>query len=385
MVRARFAAVSVFSAGLALLTATQAQADDFSSATALLNSYNLIVFGNVTDASEVDGKAFIGGSLSGTGNFDIHNVQSSAYPALTVGGTLSTTNLNLNGAGGLIAGSGLSVGFNNNGNGNIYVNGNISGVNLNIQNGMSVYATGNLVSSSVSINNAGNNLYLGGTNQGSSVNVNGGAGYYQNSSTPAAVVPNVAAETATAKSTLTSYSASLATLSANNTVTESGSTLVFDVTKTTKGVAVFDITSNAAALLNSATQMEFTLNGAKEVIINVEGVGNTALHINANFLNGVAQTLGTNTVWNFTDAKSITTGAQFGGDILAVLANVTNNQDVEGAVVAATLTQNAEIHYDGNQGNLVSPVPLPGALVLFGSAIVGVGGYARRRRRQQKL
>jgi hypothetical protein len=30
----------------------------------------------------------------------------------------------------------------------------------------------------------------------------------------------------------------------------------------------------------------------------------------------------------------------------------------------------------------VSPVPLPGAVVLFGSAVVALGGFARLRRRK---
>ncbi len=387
MNRTKFAAAAVAAAGMALLTSAPAQADDFSSASALLNDYNVIVLGNATENSEVDGKVFIGGSLSGSGNFDTHNVQSSAYPALTVGGSLTATNLNLNGAGGLIAGSGLSsVSFNNNGDGNIYVKGNISNVNLNIQNGMSVYATGNLVSSSVNINNAGNNLYLGGTAQSSNVNVNGGAGYYKNSSVPASVVPNVGAETTEATTTLTNYSTSLNRLTANNTVTDTHGTLNFDVTSTKNGVAVFDLNSNAASLLNNASQMQFTLNGAKEVIINVSGVNSTALDIKANFLGGIATTLGTDTVWNFTDAKSITVGTQFGGDILATMANLTTRGNVEGTVVAKSLVQGAEIHYDGKQSNLVSPVPLPGALPLMATAIGGLFGAGswRRRRKQAR-
>jgi hypothetical protein len=54
----------------------------------LLNDYNVIVFGNAASQSEVDGKAFIGGNLTG-GGFDGHGVSAGAgLPALTVGQTL---------------------------------------------------------------------------------------------------------------------------------------------------------------------------------------------------------------------------------------------------------------------------------------------------------
>jgi choice-of-anchor A domain-containing protein len=128
--------------------------------------------------------------------------------------------------------------------------------------------------------------------------------------------------------------------------------------------------------------MEFTLNGAKEVVINVSGVGSTALNIDANFIGSTgAQSLGTDTVWNFTDATTIKIGAQFGGDVLATMANLTTSGNVEGTVVAKSIVQGAEIHYDGTQSHLVSAVPLPGAALLFGSAITGVGLFSRRRRK----
>jgi choice-of-anchor A domain-containing protein len=404
MVRIGAIATALAAAGLVVGFSSQAQTNTFTSATALLNDYNLIVLGNATENSEVDGKVFIGGSLSGSGNFDTHTVDTATTaPSLTVGGTVTATNMNLNGDGGLIAGSLSSASLNNNGNGNIYVNGNISFTNLTAQNGVNIYATGNLIGSSVSVNNAGNGLYLGGTAQSgvnsknqtvkSTVSVNGAGVYQQNSKVPATVVPNVTTETSEAKTALTNYSTQLSNLAANNSVTDSNSTLDFNVTKTTNGVAVFDINSATAAallknskattasLLNGVSQMEFSLNGAKEVVINVSGVGSTALNIDANFLNGVAQSLGTDTVWNFTDATTIKIGAQFGGDVLATMANLTTSGNVEGTVVAKSIVQGAEIHYDGTQSHLVSAVPLPGAALLFGSAITGVGLFSRRRRK----
>lgn len=348
----------------------------------ILNDYNLVVFGSLTQHSEVDGKAFVGGNLTGGGNYDIHNVQASTIPALTVGGTISG-NINLNGAGGLIAGSGLTsaASFNYNGNGNIYVRGDASNLSLNIQNGQSVYVTGNLKNSNVSVNNAGNNLYLGGTATGSNVNVNGAAGYYQKSTVPATVVPDVQALTSSYQSTLTAYSSNLSTLTANSSYTISGDKATFTATPNASGLAVFDIT-DAATFFKNTKEIAFSLGSATEVVINVSGAGSGTLNINENFLAGIDKTLGSKAIWNFTDASDINITSLFGGDVLAVYANLTTSADVEGTVVANALTQGSEIHYDGTNSNLPQ-VPLPAALPLFATALAGMIGFGKARRKRQ--
>jgi hypothetical protein len=50
-------------------------------------------------------------------------------------------------------------------------------------------------------------------------------------------------------------------------------------------------------------------------------------------------------------------------------------------VVANSLTQGAEIHYDG-QTNL-SAVPLPAAVLLFGSVIASLAGFGAWKKTRQ--
>jgi len=324
-------------------------------ATQLLNDYNLIVFGNLTSTSEVDGKTYVGGNVTG-GNYDIHNVnQGSGKSALTVGGNLSG-NVNVNGSGVAIGGNLATSNYNGNGGGNVYIGQSWTGsANFN-QNGSG-------------------NVYLGGTKTGSG-NVNGGTlNQNQSSSSFTSNLPSLATTTAIQNS-LTSYSASLTGLNTNSFITVSAGKATFNAAPNASGLAVFNIT-NAASFFSGLTEILFSLNNATEVIINVSGAGAGTLDIAANFLNGIAPSLATTTLWNFTDATSIDFERQFGGDILAVYAAVTLNGNEEGTLVANSLIQKAEVHYDGANPNLPSltPTPLPGALPMFGTAALCLAGF----------
>lgn len=326
----------------------------------LLNDYNLIVFGDATSTSEVDGKAFIGGNLTG-GNYDTHTVSAGVgIPALTVGKNLSG-NVNVNGAGVAIGGNLNTANYNGNGGGNAYIGGSWTG------------------SANFNLNGTGN-VYLGGTKTGSG-NVNGGTLFQnQNSSSFTANVPTAATVTSI-QNILTNYSSFLAGLSANSNINIGGNTATFNANPNTQGIAVFDIT-NAQDFFTEIGQITFNLNGAKEVIIDVSGAGAGTLDIAANFLGGQAQTLATDTIWNFTDATSIDIHDQFGGDFLATYADVTLSGNLEGTLVAKSLTQNAEIHYDGADDNLLtSATPLPATLPLFAGGLGLMGLLAQRKKK----
>ncbi|SEH30347.1 choice-of-anchor A family protein [Magnetospirillum fulvum] len=325
-------------------------------ATNLINTYNLIVFNNLTNNSHVDGSALVGGNTMG-GTYAQH--VNLAGTALTVGKTLSG-GVTLNGSGLIVGGTIATSYLNGNGGGDFYIGGNVSSGWVNA-NSSKVYLGGS-IAPGAGINNA-TSLSL-------------------NSSVATNKIAAVTSDIAAAQSSLTAYSRQLSTLAADSTISSNNyGLLTFNATPGADGVAVFSITS--AALLNSAREIVFSLNGAKEVVINVSGIGASQLTLNANFLAGSAQQLGTNTVWNFTDAAKIDVTSQFGGTILAVLADLSNSQNIEGTVIAKNLIQNGEIHYDGVNANLVSPVPLPGALTLFGSALFGLGAFARRGRKRR--
>lgn len=364
-------AMTLLAGGLGM--AADASAATFD-ATGLINTYNLIVFNDVTSSSHVDGSALVGGNVAG-GDYAQH--VNLANTALTVGKTLNG-GVNLNGAGLVVGGNIATSSLNANRGGNIYVGGNVtSGFNANFNGSGNLYVVGSVTNGWVNAN--GGSVYIGGSiAHGAGVNANGGGTLSIGSSIPAARMPRVATEVGAARAALTAYSGQLSRLATDSAISSKNGTLTFNANPGTDGVAVFSI--NGASLLNGSNQFAFSLNGAKEAVINVSGIGATTLTLGANFIGGIAQTLGTNTVWNFTDAQNINITSQFGGTILAVLANISTSQNIEGTVIAKNLTQRGEIHYDGRNANMVSAVPLPAALPLFGSAILGLAALGYRRR-----
>jgi choice-of-anchor A domain-containing protein len=364
-------AASLIIASFATLVTVNATVAAPLSATDLLNSYNLIVFGDVTSTSEVDGKAYIGGNVTG-GSYNQHAVnQGTGLPALTVGkdikGSVQTKGKGLAVGGNLAAGSS----FISNDGGNAYIKGNWAG------------------SATFNMNGSGN-VYLGGTKTGTG-GVNGGA--LNPNQTGASFLANIptAATTSAIQTTLTNYSTFLGSLAADSSVSKVSGTATFTATAGADGIAVFTI-PNAVTFFTGLTQVTFNMNGAKELIINVLGGSGTTLNIAANFLGGSASARALDTVWNFENATAITIASQFGGSILAPLAAVTLKGNEEGTLVAASLNQSAEIHYDGSNNFLPpppqdapppSPTPLPGSLPLFVSGLAAIGWAARRRRKKQ--
>ena len=83
----------------------------------LLSEWNLIVRNNVTTSSEVDGSARIGGNLTGTSNYSIHQVTASNGDGLAVGGNITAGNIQINHGGNLRLGGSNSGTVNLNGGG----------------------------------------------------------------------------------------------------------------------------------------------------------------------------------------------------------------------------------------------------------------------------
>ena len=413
--------VSLMTMGLAAaLHAMPASASTVSGALDLLNTYNAIVFGDMTSSSHTDGAVLVGGDLSASNVvFNMHSDANTAAaaagtPAMTVignvtgsvqadgsavvGGNLSSgASISVNGRGGVTLGGNVEEHASLSGNGNVYVGGDVKNASVTATGGdLSIggKVTGN---STLTGNfNGTGNLYVGGTVSGStSITANGGSKNLNVGTVPAGSTASQTLSGATtlissAETTLQAYSRQLASLTANNDVSWNGSVLTFNATTADgNGVAVFDIAGTTLSYLSSASSFIFSLaQSVKEIIVNVTGVGANTLNINADVsTNGgdtvSAQVLGTNTIWNFSDATGeVNISSLFGGDILAAYADLTNTGNIEGTVVADSLTQLAEIHYDGQH---VSTVPLPAALSLFAAALLltGVGGLTARTRRRE--
>lgn len=325
------------------LIATPALADSLTGAQ-ILNQFNLVTIGSATSSSHVDGRSFIGGSLSG-GVFDQHaaDTPASSYAGLTVLG--SAQNVIVDNFGAVIGGNLTNSTINS---GSSVVLGNVSGVNFN------------------------GPAYVAGTTSG--VNFNGG----QNAA--------LATGTAATASTSTNMGAVLSSLSSQlSQLSSTGSSVDISYGKATfnavangSGLAVFDLTSIDTAVF-SANEFAFNLNGASTIIFNTD---NTSANISANFLGGSAQAIGAKTIWNFYNATSLSINNQWGGSVLAPMASFSNGNNIEGGVYVNTLTQNGEIHLQPFAGQIAAvPEPETYAMLLAGLGLLGV--VSRRRAKPQ--
>ena len=196
-----------------------------------LKEWNLIVLGDLTSSSEVEGRTFVGGNLSGnSSNYQIRTPAPSSYavPGLTVVGDVlgGTKNLD-NGSGALVGGS-VQGGFNRNGGVlTVKVGGTLSNTNINQ----------NIVQSGLSASDPG---FVAGLNQQKTL----------------------------LASSMTDLSNSYAGLTATSSVSIAGNRATFNAVANANGVAVFNLN---AADLSRFGEIAFNRNGADTVIVNVTG------------------------------------------------------------------------------------------------------------------
>ncbi len=331
---------------LTIALAVPARAQSVTSTDAL-RQWNLIVLGDLQSSSEVEGRTFVGGDLTGnSSNYQIGTPATSSLgiPGLTVVGDVVGGTKNLNNGSGAIVGGNVSSGFN--------------------------------------LNGAAQTVKVGGTISNTNVNQNtvqSGLG----TSDPA-FLTNLNQQKSLLTSSLTDLSATLKGLDANSNVTISGNRATFNATPDASGVAVFNLT---AAQLDSIGEVQFNLNGADTAIVNVSGA---AITLNDNFLGGTSN-LGEHVIWNFPDAKTLDLSTAWGGSVLAPGADATTSNYIQGSAVFGNLVQNGEMHMGTYTGSYYPPTTPPGgdtptpipeeALGLFAVGALGLL-YARRRRRQ---
>jgi choice-of-anchor A domain-containing protein len=311
-------------ASLALLAATPAAAAPLTTAE-ILNQYNLVVFGNMSGSSEVEGRTFVGGNVSGNSMTFFtrpNTVPASAAPALTVGGNVSGGHKNINGGGNALVGGNVAN-MNMNGNGTLRAGGTVTGVN-------------------------GNNVQ-------------------QNQ---AVTIPSFEA---TLKASSTALAALTGTAPGKN-----GNVGLFNAATPSGGLAVY---TTSFAYFSTINEIKLGLNGADTVIINVSGAGGK---LQDNFLGGPFAAA-KNVIWNFHEATTLTFERQFFGSVLAPFADVKISSPIEGTLVANSMKLNAEMHLAPFAGTLpgttpeVTPVPAPAALPLLLVGLAGLAAVARRR------
>lgn len=361
----------ISSLGVLLSISNMASAETVEvAALSLLNNYNLITSGNVASTSEVEGNALIGGDVTG-GLYNMHVTSNADVPSLTVAGELNgnvqTKGKGVN-IGGDVAGS-LTV----NDGGDVFVQ-SVSGFVQNNANGDgSTSVVGNI---SGTVNTNGGNTLFGGSNTGTAQANGGGSVLNQSVSVP--FDPTSAVNNAI--NTLSAFSSNLASLDANSSYSISGGKVTFNATADSNGLAVFSI-KNAQSFFNTSYEFDFNIGSANSILFNLSDDTFSDYVLNANFLANSAPSLADMFLWNFIDAETLTVNAQFGGSMLALNADVTTYQNIEGTLVAKTLNQNGEIHSQPSTFVPPTVVPVPTAAFLFAPAMIGLMALRRRSKK----
>ncbi|MEH3120456.1 MAG: choice-of-anchor A family protein [Sphingomonas phyllosphaerae] len=332
---ARAAYRAGLTAALAMVAATPASAATVIQGIDALHEWNLVVLGDLKSSSEVEGRTFVGGNLSGTSsNYQIRTPAASTAntPALTVVGDVTGGTKNL--TGGATVGGDVTSGFSLNGNPQtVLVGGTIANTNVNQ----------NTVKSGQAAT----------------------AGFTQ------ALIDQRDALTRS----MVDLSNGLSALAANSTALIASNRATFNAVAGSNGVAVFSLTSSDLAKFG---EIEFNRNGADTVIVNVSGA---TIKLDDNFTGSVDQ-LGRNVIWNFAGATQVDISTQWRGSVLAPLAAGTNSNYIQGTAVFNSMVQKGEVHLDTYAGNFrpTAAVPEPGTWMMMLAGFGVLGATLRRRK-----
>ena len=324
-------------------------ADSSLSALGIMQQFNLVVFGNASSASDVDGRSFIGGSLAG-GTYATATLADSSYPGLIVKGSASNISVNHQGAviGGSIANSTINKG-----------------------------SSAIMGSSANTSYNGSGSTYVAGAVQGGNFNQKRIGDLSQNAQLQQAVTQSQTLTGATMKSSLGALSKQLSELTATGSYTANNKNKVtFNATANASGIAVIDLTGSNSSTLSAFK--EFAFNVDKNVSTLIFNVDSSNVSIAANFLANSSQKLASNIIWNFYNATSLSISNSFGGSILAPNASLTNYNEIWGGVYVDSLTQKGSINL-ASFGGVLPAVPEPQSYLLLSLGAVVL--YWRHRRR----
>lgn len=294
---------------------------------ATIESYNLIVFGDLDSQSQVEGKTYVGGNLNGiTANFGVGITLPQTEAALTVAGNINSVTANINA-------------------GAFEVAGDISPQSIINMNSNGAYAVGGTFA-----NNINNGFQVGLTGIPS----------------PAAV-----------RQQYQDLSAQYANFTPNSVFNViGGSQATFEASTGPGGLAVFNIASaDLLELPNTVSQLVLNLSQSSGAIINISGT-------NISILSGLNPTgslltdeVRSKVVWNFYEAEIITVEASFNGMLLAPYADLTNQTAIDGQVVVESFTQRGAVHLPLH-ASLLIPEPSTAVLTL---ALLPVALFYRRK------
>lgn len=380
--KGRVGSAALASAALmALGAATGAQAaGNAANGAQAMQQLNAIVFGNLASSSEIEGKTFVGGNLTGASNYG--NGRASAnqgsalpsdWPTLTVVGDASG-NLQINngangGSGAVATIPGLTVG------------GTLSGLNLNAQ-GATVKVGGNLVGSNLNGSSSAQvgGAVVGGNSNGASVSANLGAPFR---SVLLSDLGNEKTQLFEDVSALSTLLGGMATTAGSGFDFTDPNNVKLQAVAGDAGFAVINI--DAGTLFGPGVRgLSYDFTPGLTTIVNVTGNGAYSWGLNTL---GSAGAFAPDVLFNFVGATSLTLGRDIYGSILAPFADIASSSPINGTLVAGgNFAQSAEVHLGSFGGiNLDTPGTVPGvpepaswALLIAGFGLVG--GAMRRRR-----
>jgi choice-of-anchor A domain-containing protein len=388
-------------AGATLLSTPAHAVVDAGAALQAMRELNLIVLDDLVAGHETEGKAFIGGNVTGnTSNFGIGNATQGAAVStrrtLTVGGNVGPT-MNINqgsngGSGDVATVPGVLIGGNYaGGNFNvpgaaIDIGGNFSSGNVNLSNGQTVNVGGN-ITANMNGNNNSQTVKAGGSING---NANG-AVYLPNQGigwNAASTSQVVAAERLKLDADLKALSQTLSGLANTSNVTAMGfNNPTINGVDGGGGFAVLNLTP--AFFTTYAGQLTYNLPSTTlPLIVNVSGTGPITWGLNPA---GTNKNYNQSVIWNFFEATSIAFTTMVNGSVLAPYALISNNTPIEGSVAVRAFNQGGEIHlgtYNGGSAFLPTvnppppaiPEPASWAMLIAGFGLVGAVMRQRQRR-----
>ena len=377
-------------------TLTAKQYNQATTALRVMGAINLLTFGDATLQSDVEGKVYVGGNLTGNGApVAIGGAKATKYlhmdkyRSLTVGGNVTNVQIN--------NGIGLT-------NIQAVVGGNASGVQIN--NGSTTASL--QVGGNFNAQNFNPNSKKTATYGGTATNVQTQDKTYikQDKTIKAGGVKDlkagIATVTAAYQTDMTVLSQILGALTPNATLDSSNRNNIhfnFTAAANASDFAVADITASQLASGTFNLPTYATSTNGKTLIINVSG---TNVTFGANEI-GNGSLVQQNIIWNFMDATTVNVNTAVYGSILAPKATITGSSPINGSVVAKVFQDCGEVHlgtFNGNTHFLVAPPPPggggghespPGAVpepaswmtMLAGFGIIG--SLIRRQRRRERL
>lgn len=222
----------------------------------------------------------------------------------------------------------------------------------------------------------GFNLQAGNARFGGSftgpMNYNGGGTSAQNVAGTAALVGGMVSE-------VRSLGSSLASLTSNAWLMQSGNAGYFDAANQS-GVVVFDID---ASILSNNSFANFALTNAgnaEAIVINVDtsSTSGEARFTAGNFLAQTFSAYADRLVWNFQGASDILVQRELFGSMIALDARLHNQTNLNGSIAVGQFIQQGEVHGPNFNYEFTPVVPLPSGA---GLALGGMVLMATRRRR----